>query len=363
MVNRMKATQTTITDFNVGSVARTLVEAPAIEIEELYQQAFNMVTAAIPVSVYNSFNFAALTALSATGTIRVTITPQTDVVLISSGTQFASTSTSVVYSADSDVTIAAGGSYADVAVTATTPGTSTNLAAGASFTTTPAITGFLSATNLSAFVNGRDSETDADRLIRFNAYISTLSRATPSAIEYGLSTVSLTDSSGNITEQVKLYKVVEPYLTDSTQPIALVNAYIHNGVGSTSSALLAQAQKVIAGYTATDGTKVAGYKAAGVPVNISLANEVPLAVTGVLTLTDSNTYDFATVSAAVQSAIYTYLQDLDINASAIRSEMVALIMAVDGVSDVALSAPTGNTAVATGQKIMPGVLTFTEATS
>jgi uncharacterized phage protein gp47/JayE len=361
MLNRMKATQTTITDFNVGAVGRTLVEAPAIEIEELYQQAFNMVTAAIPVSVYNSFNFAALAALAATGTIRVNITAQSTVTLISAGTQFPSTSTSTVYTADSDVSIPAGSSYADVAVTATVTGTATNIAAGASFTSTPAITGFVSATNLSAFVNGRDAETDAERLIRFNAYISTLPRGTNGGIEYGLSTVNVTDSAGNIGEQVKLYKVVEPYLTDATQPIALVNAYIHNGVGNTSSALLAQAKQVIAGYTKADGTKVAGYKAAGVPVNIYIATEVPLAVTGVITLSDSDTYDFATVSAAVQSALYTYLQGLDINASAIRSEMVALIMAVDGVADVTLTAPVGNTAVTTGQKIMPGTFTFTEA--
>ena len=33
MINSMRANQTQITDFNVGSVARTLIEAPAIEID------------------------------------------------------------------------------------------------------------------------------------------------------------------------------------------------------------------------------------------------------------------------------------------------------------------------------------------
>ncbi len=41
MVNHVRATTTKITDFRVGGVARTLLEAPAIEIDELYQQMFN----------------------------------------------------------------------------------------------------------------------------------------------------------------------------------------------------------------------------------------------------------------------------------------------------------------------------------
>ncbi len=360
MINRMKATQTTLTDFNVGAIARTLVEAPAIEIEELYQQAFNMVTAAIPVSVFNSFNFAAIAAAGASGTVRVSITAQSSDTLISAGTTFSSTATSTVFSSQSDATIAAGATYVDVSVTATTTGTTTNIAAGASFTMTPSPNGYVSASNVSAFVNGRDAESDADRLIRFNSYIVTLSRATVNAIEYGLSTVTVSDSAGNVTEQVKLYKVVEPYLTDATQPIAQVNAYIHNGVGSTSSALLTQASKVIAGYTNSTGTKVAGYKAAGVPVTLYLATEVPLAVTGTIELEDDDTYDFDTVMEDVETAIYTYLQDLDINASAINSEMVALAKAVDGVYDFKLTSPTDNTAVSVGEKIMPGTLTFTQ---
>lgn len=367
MINRMKATQTVITDFEPGAVGRTLVEAPAIEIEELYQQAFNIVTAAIPVSVYNSFNFQALQAQAATGPIRTSITAQPVDVLISAYTQFLSASTSAVYAATADITIPAGSTYADVPVAAVSTGTSTNLAEGTSFTTAPAIPGFVSAINLQPFVNGRDLETDDERLIRFNAYISTLSRATVPAVEYGLSTVAVSDSSGNVTEQVKLYKVVEPYLTDNTQPIALVNAYIHNGIGNTSSALLAQAKKIIAGYTASDGTKVPGYKAAGIPVNISIATEVPLNIAGVITLIDNETYNFATVKSNAQAAVYAYLQGLDISdtaslsqASAVNAEIVSLVKAVDGVFDFELTAPTANTSVAVGSKIMPGTFAFTQ---
>jgi hypothetical protein len=36
MINHMRGTQSDITDFVIGSKARTLVEAPAIEMDELY---------------------------------------------------------------------------------------------------------------------------------------------------------------------------------------------------------------------------------------------------------------------------------------------------------------------------------------
>ncbi len=40
MVNHMRGTQKKVTDFQKGSVARTLVEAAAVENEELYLQMF-----------------------------------------------------------------------------------------------------------------------------------------------------------------------------------------------------------------------------------------------------------------------------------------------------------------------------------
>jgi uncharacterized phage protein gp47/JayE len=369
MINRMKATQTAVTDYNVGAVARTMLEAPAIEIEQLYQQAFNMVTAAIPVSVYTSFSFAALAANAATGSVPVTIASQATDTLISAGTTFTPTGSSNTYQSTADATVPAGSTSVAVPVAATTTGSASNLAANTSFTLTPSPSGFVSAVNLSAFVNGRDTETDDERLLRFQSYISTLSGATVSAIEYGLSTVSLTDSSGNITEQVKLYQVVEPYVTDASKPIADVVAYIHNGVGSTSGDLVAQAQLVINGYTDSSGTKVPGYKAAGIPCTVSAATEVPTAVTGVITLVD-DTYDFDTVMASAVTAVNTYLLGLTISdsatvssASAILSEISALVKAIDGVFDVTFTTPAANVTVPVGSKIMPGTITFTQGTT
>src|ERR1700689_3197437 len=88
MFNRMKAAQSQIPAFNVGAVARTLVEAPAAEIDELYQQMFNGLQEAIPVAVFNSFNFPPLAAQAASGLAQVSIASQPTAVLVSAGTTF-----------------------------------------------------------------------------------------------------------------------------------------------------------------------------------------------------------------------------------------------------------------------------------
>jgi uncharacterized phage protein gp47/JayE len=357
IINRMKATQTQITDFNVGAMGRTLVEAPAAEIDELYQQAFNLVNAAIPVSVYTSFSFPALAALAATGLVRVVITAQTVPTLVSGGTQFPATTTSTIYASSSDVIIAAGSTFADVPVAATTTGAATNLPAGTVFTMTPSPNGFISASNLSAFDNGIDAETDPEQEIRFNNFISTLPRGTVPALKYGLSLTTVTDSLGNVTERVVFSSIVEPYVTDQTQPIALVNCYIHNGIGGTSSALVARANQIIYGYYLADGTPVPGWKAAGVNVTINAATEVPLAVTGHLFALAG--FDQPTLCTLAQSAVFTYLQNLPIGATALFAEIIALVMGITGVANFTLSAPTGDTTSTASTKIMPGVISIT----
>lgn len=372
MLNRMKATQTKLTDFNVGSIVRTMLESVAAELDQLYQQMFNGLQQAIPVSVYNSFNFPALTAISASGLVQVNITPQQTPVLIPAGTQFTYPGSSNVYVSAQDTTIPAGNSQVNVQVACSVTGAAGNITQGKSFTPSPSIQGFVSATNLAGFVNGLDTETPDQRLIRFNAYISTLQRGTVAAIEYGLSTAYLTDVAGNIIERVALQLVVEPYLVDPTKPIALVNAYVHNGVGGTSSALVEQATKVISGYVDSSGKKVPGWKAAGIPVTIGAATEAPLNVTATVWIAAG--YQWATVQAAVLSAISEYLIGLTIGnngsnpagtdpvGTAQVASIVAAAMAVPGVTNFTMSAPAADVLSSTGTKIMPGTITLTQGT-
>lgn len=356
MINWMRGVTGRVSDYNVGSVVRTIVEAVAAELDQLYQQMFIGIKEAIPVSTYNTFNFDLLAAVNASGAIRVTITPQASNTVIPAGTSFSATGLASTYTSSQDTTISAGASYVDVQVAADIEGTAGNITSGQSFTPSPSPAGFISATNPASFSNGVSEETEDERKLRFISYIESLARSTVAGLAYGASTAALTDSLGNVTEKVATTSVVEPYLSDITQPIAKVEIYVHNGTGSTSSALITQAQKIIDGYYDDNNLAVAGYKAAGIPTTVYAATEVVQNVSGTLTLLGG--YDSATMTDAAEQVIYAYLLGLGIGESAVLSEMIRLVKDLDGIYDVVITTPSANVTATAKQKILPGAITF-----
>lgn len=359
MINHARSVTKKITDWNVGSVARTLVEAPAIEIDELYQQMFIGLKEAIPVAIYSSFDFARKDTVSASGMVRVSFAPMVDPWIIPAGTRFSLVGGAISFSSTLDMVVPGGVSYFDVFVVADVPGTAGNIALGQSFTMQPTIDGFASATNLAAFVNGAEQESDEQRKVRFAAFIASLNRGTVTALAYGLRTVRLTNAFGATTEEVQAVSIVEPYLDDNTQPVAWVKCYIHNGVDGASPDLLAHAVEVIHGYYDADGVAVPGWKAAGVQVDVLEATEKAVAVTGVLTVLAG--YNSATLIDSAATAVSSYLQTLDIGATAVRAEIIARVMEIEGIYNFVLSVPAGDTTSLRSEKIMPGTITITAA--
>lgn len=349
MINVSRANGSKITDFSVGSVARTLMEASAIEIEELYLQILLGLQEAIPVSVFNSFNFSAYPAIAASGTARFSCVASGSQIEIPLGTKIKSPDSAYEYATTSFIAIEAGGTSVDVQVACTQTGVLTNCSANALTTMVNAISGITGVTNPLAFVNGSDAETDAARKNRFTAYIATLSRGTGDALRYGASQSVVLDSVGSIIEQAKHIAIIEPYLTDSSQPVGLVNLYVHNGSGSTSWALVSKVQSDVNGFGTTPG-----WKAAGVVVDVYAAQDYLVNVTGVIAL-DSGT---ASVSAVAGDAVRGYIQSLGIGQPVIRSELISIIMAIGGVYNVTLSAPASDVAVSAIQKAMPGVVSL-----
>lgn len=358
ILNHARATQRTLTDFNVGSVVRTLLEAPAIEIEELYQQMWNGLRESIPVAVFNSFDFTALAANNATGLMRVQVTSSDNDYMIPGGTVFTSAdSLLLVFISASDVTIAAHSTYEDVYCVAVVAGSTGNVPIGTLFTVSPTVPGFLSATALSGFINGLDAETILEQKARFLDYIATISRGTVSAVKYGASTAHVLSDTGYIIESVEESVIIEPWLTDSFQPPGLVNLYIYNGASGASSALIAQTSKVIDGYEDDYGNPVPGWKAAGVKVVVTGATLVPIAVTGVVTV--AALYVQASVTTAVTDAISGYIAALPIGGDVFLAEIVAVGMSVDGVQNFHVSVPTADTTIAANAKAMAGTFTIT----
>jgi len=330
-INWMKTATTRVTDFNIGSVVRTMIEAVAAEIDELYQQMFIGLREAIPVSVYNSFDFTKIVAVPASGLIRVVVTSSASSVLIPAGTTFTSVGNAVTYTSTQDKTITAGNTFADVPVVAGTPGLVGNVAAAAVFTPSPTPSNYVSASNPVAFVNGVDEETDDERKLRFNAYIEALNRGTVAALQYGLKTTVLYDSLGNETERVVSTAIVEPWLTDSSQPISLVNCYIHNGSGGTSNALVTRAREVLYGYYDATGNAIPGWKAAGVKVEVYAASELSLAISG--SLTPLPGYSEPALLTAAVTAASEYIKGLDIGVGFQAASLIDAVMSIEGVAN------------------------------
>lgn len=361
MINWIRGNTTKITDFNIGSVARTLIEAPAIEIDQLYQEFFHGIKEAIPVATYQSFDFTKQAATAANGLQTFYANGgQSSAIVIPAGTIIKNQTSGILYKTTADVSIPVGQTSVSVLTVATTVGYNTNSLPLTITQLISPIDGVTGTTNVSTFSNGTDEETESEQKIRFIQYITTLARGTNAALKYGASTVKLYDDNGIVTEEVVSVAIIEPYEDDPllNNP-GLVNLYVHNGSGGTSVTLVTKVQKIIDGYYNDAGVPVPGWKSAGVTVSCYAAAERPLSVTAQIKL--SSGYAFGVVQPLVISAISYYLTALDIGSEAVVNEIVERIMAVEGVYDVTLTTPTVNFVVGKSEKVMPNVITVTQA--
>lgn len=355
MVNHMRATQDKVTDFNVGSVARTMIEAPAIEIDELYQMMFRGLKEAIPVSVFQSFDFGTLPPIGASGAIRFSIpTAVIEDVTIPSGVYVMRTGGGGYrYFTTMNGVIPAGSTSVDVAAYCESAGAATNVPAN-TLTVVSGVSG-VSATNPAMFANGRDAESEVERKARFMDYISTIARGTNAALLYGASTVIRRDAAGLPIERAAMVSIHEPYLTDSANyPPALVWMFVHNGGGGTSAELVADVQRVINGYVDQDGTIVPGWKAAGVSVVVSSAADTQVDVGASVVVLDG--YTGADVRAQVDAGVRAYLSGLGIGEKVVVAEIVAAAMIVDGVYNVSVTLPAADIVMGVGDKAIPGTV-------
>jgi hypothetical protein len=361
MINLMRASTKKITDFNIGSVARTLVEAVASEQDQLYQEMFHGLKEAIPVATYNTFEFPLLPASAATGALTFYATgAQTAPILIAAGQLAKNPTTNKIYQTILDVTVGIGVTQVTVAGVASAVGADTNCDANTILQMVGNISNITGVANLTAFKNGRDIETDDERKLRFQGYISTLQRGTLAAIRYGASLATVVNVNGIITERVVFIGIIEPYEVD---PIAnapgYVQVYLHNGVGGTSSTLVANAQTIIDGSYDVAGNPVPGWKAAGVEVDCFAATEVLQNVTGTVTCLPG--YQSVDVLAAATTNVRAYQLQLKPGNTSVKNEIIEIIMSTPGVYNLAMSAPTADLTSLASQKIMPGTVTLTAA--
>jgi Baseplate J-like protein len=264
-VNHARGVTTKITDFQPGSVARTLMEAPAVEVEELYLQMFLGLRDAIPVATFKSFGFDRLPAAVARGYVSISKTPSpTAATLVPAGTTFTATD-GRIYTSTSSVVWLAGAPIVRVPVAYAAAGTVGNAAQG-SITSSPSYGSGYTVGN-SEITTGRDVETDSEREARFAEFVASLSQGTVVASLHKAGQARLLDSEGAALEYVTRRGVLE-------YP-GYVIIYMYSSAGLPSAEILADAQSRIDGKrdAATGAVIDTGTRAAGIKIDVLAMTE------------------------------------------------------------------------------------------
>lgn len=322
MLNYVRSTTGKVTDLQPGSVTRTLLEAPAAEIEELYVQVFNGIREAIPVAIYNSINFPKLTPHYASGRVTVLANnaPKQDL-LVKKGTQFLTRDGRVYVTVADQTWKTTDGTSFTFPVQSLNPGVAQNAAANeinASPTFAPDQYTFTS----TDMINGTDEETDAARDIRFADYIQSLSRGTEAALLYGARSANIKDTAGNIIESVS-----RASLTVNTGTVQ-VNIWGSNG--APSPALVSRVEQIELGYTDANGVAVPGFAAAGIRCLIASMASREVKVNFEIEMLDGYTLTTA-VQQGVKDALTSYLYSIPAGQVVYIDNIRAVALLVRGV--------------------------------
>lgn len=351
--------QSRITDFVVGSKVRTKFEAIAVEMERQDFEVERLVRKAIPTSTYLTFNFTLLPATRAYGEVTFTaaVAPSSDIT-IAAGTRIATTATTTsdekVYETLTAATIQTGGTTVTTQVVCSVAGTNGNTGSGTVNVLKTAISGVTSVSNTNPIAGGTEIETEEARRIRFNSYVSTLTRGTSTALAYGAKTAALYDGNGVATESVTSVAVSEPPGTGSAGSCSI---YIYNGSTGASADLVTECQKIIDGYDDSLGNPVAGYKAAGIVATVVAATTLSTTCTASISMYPG--YDADTIQASAETATTAYFASLGVGDRFIRHELAQRIMSIDGVYNLDLTAPASDVEPSSSQVPISGTVTYT----
>lgn len=267
MINRAKATQTKITDFNVGSVARTLLESSAIEVEQFYQRMFYGILEAIPTAIYLGFEFALIQSTAARGLVTINFGgPVVEAFTIPAGTIFVNSSNNITSLSVQAVPVSVGLLTINVLVECSQVGSVGNAAYGDINATKNYDFSIGSIVIGSAITSGSDGETETERKARFSQFITTLARGTNGAVEYGARMAQVFDANGVLVDYVSRAGFLEVPGT--------MDVYIYGANQLASAALVTEAQTIIDGYwDATNQNFVAGYRPVGIRVRVFAMQE------------------------------------------------------------------------------------------
>lgn len=339
MVNWTRGASTKYTDFRVGSRIRTLYEAVGLIVEEYYDRVYRATKTLIEENVYTVMGFDKQPAVFATGNVTFSrTTPADTAYLIPAGTivrtKATSTTAPVNFRTTADAVIANGDMSVTVPVICQTAGVIGNVDANTivDFVTKPS--GIDAVSNANPINTGREEETADEQKVRFQRFISSLSRGTLPAIEYGASTAVVTDDTGATIERVVDAKAFE-YLPERKGE---VDVYIWNGVGSASEDLLNEVHKIVYGYYDSNGKPVYGYKPAGILVTVYSATAAEVYIR--IHIKPETGVELDELKPYIEREIGDFFAVLQQGGTLVQTALETRVKLIDGVYDVKIELST-----------------------
>ncbi|MGB3341335.1 MAG: baseplate J/gp47 family protein [bacterium] len=339
MINKFLQLNQTITNFNIGSRIRSLFESAALGIEEVWFRIDTMFQGLFAATAHNSdLDLRALelgvsrkAAKKATGYVRFT------------GAQSTEVPEGTVCSTDPDIdpiveclttaqkTIPAAG-YIDVPVEAKVAGEEGNIEAGKIIYLPQSIAGVTAINNLYAITGGADQEEDESlrKRIVLRWY----------ALSYGGCEESFRSWALEVEGVAEAHAVACP-LGPGTVKLFI---WSKNEVGNLipgSSELIDDVQNFI------DERKP-------ICTSVIIAQPTGILVDVFVTLEVLSGYVFSTVNENVRSAIIIFCNTLGVGDDLIVAQLLAAIMAVEGVKDTKIGTPKDNITCAPTDTIMLG---------
>ena len=299
LIARVSYNTEKITDFNVGSAARTLLESVALQIEEFYYDMQNAVFFAIRNAGYHAFGFYKTPATRARGNVTIFFDEALrDPMVIRKGTRFHTGDnrmTRTYYLSTQTIKIEAGAQAGIIPVECEEIGKRGNAVAGEICKLGVGMANVFAVANTDDIVTGEDEETDAHRAQRFKEYVHTLQRGTKEAVEYG----------------IKQAEGVSGVYVDDTH-IGFMIAYVHDKDGN-----LTEEVKQSARYAADQ------YRSGGIEVEIRPIVKKKVDITAHVyynPAVNDNLYD-----ALITAAIYRYIDSLTASEDLNLSSLVAYL--------------------------------------
>ena len=196
-------------------------------------------------------------------------------------------------------------------VVASVAGSGGNIAANALSTSTTPITGVDLVTNVAAFTNGADAETDPALRARFVAFILGMARGDAYGLAYAVKSLAV-----NVE-----YSLVENYSYAGIYAPGTYYVVCDDGSGSPSAAFVAAVTSAVQSVRPL-GAMASVFATVAVPVNASMI------------LTTASGYDHPTVVAQVAAAIATNIGAIGQGGGLQYGELYAWALAVAGVTGV-----------------------------